>query len=68
MSPQELAQDESLEEWWCFSNCGGTNIEDLGWHKGGEKWIKHGLLMFFLNAVLILRTIFHWNNRKAGDR
>ena len=35
---QELAQDESLEEWWCCPRCHSPNIEDVGWHQGNEKY------------------------------
>ena len=35
---QDLAQDETLEEWWCCPRCNSVNIEDVGWHKGNEKY------------------------------
>ncbi len=35
---QELEQDESLEEFWCCPSCLSENIEDVGWHKGNEKY------------------------------
>ena len=35
---QELKQDDSTEEQWVCPECNSTQIEDLGWHKGDEKW------------------------------
>ncbi len=35
---QDLDQDETLEEWWCCPRCHSPNIEDVGWHKGNEKY------------------------------
>ena len=35
---QELKQDETLEDWWCCPICTSVNIEDVGWHKGNDKY------------------------------
>lgn len=35
---QELKQDETLEEWWCCPRCNSGKIEDVGWHKGNERY------------------------------